>query len=265
MTSYVTSTDGTKIAFDRLGEGPPLLIIGGMFCARQTTRALAEQLALQFSVVNYDRRGRGESGDTVPYAVEREVDDLAALIAETGPASLYGHSSGAGLAIHAAARPLPLIRLVLHEPPYGPDDEDARQHASQLDAGVRAAIETDRRSDAIELFLSAAGVPGDLLEQMTTDAAMLGVAPTMPYDLEVMGNRCGGTIPDRLVATIDIPTLVIAGGASPDFFRDTARRLTELLPNGSLAVVPGQDHNAPADAVAPLVVKFLAGAATTTG
>jgi len=121
MTSYVTSADGTQIAFDRFGQGSPVVVVSGIFCDRQTTQELAEQLAQQFSVINYDRRGRGDSGDTAPYAVEREVEDLGALIAEAGgTASVYGHSSGAGLALNAAASGLPITRLVLHEPPYAP-------------------------------------------------------------------------------------------------------------------------------------------------
>ena|SRR5215207_797470 len=128
MTSYVTSADGTKIAFDRLGRGSPVVVIGGLFCYRRAMQGLAEQLAPRFTVVNYDRRGRGESDDTVPYAVEREVEDLAALIAEVGgTASVYGHSSGAGLAVQAAASGVPIARLVLHEPPYGGDDEESKR------------------------------------------------------------------------------------------------------------------------------------------
>ena len=115
MTSYVTSADGTRIAFDRLGEGPPVVIVSGLFCVRQTTQALAEELAQVFSVINYDRRGRGDSSDTPPYAVEREIEDLGALIeAAGGSAFVYGHSSGAGLALNAAAAGLPITRLVLH-------------------------------------------------------------------------------------------------------------------------------------------------------
>ena len=137
MTSYVTSIDGTQIAFDRIGHGPPVVVVSGIFCDRQRTQSLAEQLAGQLSVINYDRRGRGESGDTAPYAVEREVEDLRALITEAGgAASVYGHSSGAGLALHAAAGGLPITRLVLHEPPYRPDDEESTRSACSLAESV---------------------------------------------------------------------------------------------------------------------------------
>jgi pimeloyl-ACP methyl ester carboxylesterase len=259
MTSYVTSADGTQIAFDRLGQGPPVVVMSGMFCDRQTTRELAEQLAQQFSVINYDRRGRGDSGDTAPYALEREVEDLGALIAEAGgTASVYGHSSGAGLALNAAASGLPITRLVLHEPPYGPDHEESKRGARELAENVRAALAEDRRADAIKLFLTASGMPPEMVEGISSDPKMHAVAPTMPYDFEVMGDISrGGTIPEDLVRAISIPTLVIAGGESPDFFRDAAARIVEVLPNGKHTVLERQDHGAPADVVAPVVSEFF--------
>jgi pimeloyl-ACP methyl ester carboxylesterase len=121
----VLSGDGTNIAFDRVGEGPPVVVVDGALCDRAANRPTAEQLAQHFTVINYDRRGRGDSGDTAPYAPEREIEDLEAIIAGAGGiASVYGHSSGAALALHAAARGLPIARLVLHEPPYTLEDED---------------------------------------------------------------------------------------------------------------------------------------------
>src|SRR5215203_7086866 len=121
----VTSSDGTSIAFERLGDGPPVIVVCGAMCDRALMRPTAEELAKYFTVFNYDRRGRGDSGDTAPYAVEREIEDIAALIDEAGgSAFVYGHSSGAGLALHAAAHGLPIARLVLHEPPFVPDSEE---------------------------------------------------------------------------------------------------------------------------------------------
>jgi pimeloyl-ACP methyl ester carboxylesterase len=258
MTSHVTSADGTRIAYDRLGEGPPVVIISGIFCTRHTTQQLAEALAERFTVVNYDRRGRGESGDTPPYAVAREVEDLAALIAEAGgSASVYGHSSGAGLALHAAAGGLPVTRLVVHEPPYGADDEESRRTNRELAENVRVALAAGRRADAIGLFFANMGMPDEMVAGMGTDPAMQAVAPTMTNDFEVMGDFGGGTIPEDLVRSVAVPTLVIAGGASPGFFRDTASRLAELLPDGTLTVLEGQDHAAPAEVVAPVVGDFL--------
>ena len=190
MTRNVTSADGTRIAFDRLGEGPPVIVVSGILCDRHTTQGLAEQLAQRFSVINYDRRGRGESGDTAPYAVEREIEDLGALITEAeGTASIYGHSSGAGLALNAAASGLPITRLVLHEPPYGPDDEESTRGARELAENVRAALAENRRAEAIELFFTASGMSPEMVEGISSDPKMLAVAPTMPYDFEVRATR----------------------------------------------------------------------------
>src|SRR5919206_1419225 len=125
----IASPDGTTIAYDRLGDGPPVILVCGALCDRALMRPTAEELAKHFTVFNYDRRGRGDSGDTAPYAVEREIEDLGALIAEAGGrASVYGHSSDAGLVLHAAAHGLPIAKVALHDPPYSPNgDEEARQ------------------------------------------------------------------------------------------------------------------------------------------
>jgi len=260
VTNYATSADGTRIAFDRLGQGPPIVVVSGIFCTRRTTRALAEHLAQRFSVINYDRRGRGESDDTPPYTAEREIEDIGALIEEAGGrAAVYGHSSGAGLALNAAARALPITRLVLHEPPYGPDDDESKRDARRLAEGVRLALAKDRRADAIALFFEASGMPSRAVEEMSNDPDMQALAPTMSYDFEVMGDATrGGTIPEDLVRAVNIPTLVIAGGASPEFFRATASRIAEILPSGTQRVLESQDHGAPAEVVAPVVAEFLA-------
>ncbi len=259
MTNYVSSPDGTKIAYDRLGDGPPVVLVSGLFCHRPMTQPLAELLARDFTVVHYDRRGRGESGDTPPYAVEREVEDLAALIdAVGGAAAVYGHSSGAGLALEAAARGVPITGLVLHEPPYGADDEEEKEQARRLDHDIRTAVAEDRGAGAVKLFLTASGMPSEVADQMAGDPGMQAVAPTMPYDFDVMGHASrGGVIPEDLVRAIGVPTLVLAGTASPDFFRDAATRITELLPQGRYTLLEGQDHGAPADVVAPVVAEFL--------
>jgi pimeloyl-ACP methyl ester carboxylesterase len=259
MTSYVTSRDGTRLAFDRIGTGPPLVLVGGILCDRGTTRALADRLAEEFTVVNYDRRGRGESGNTLPYAVDREIEDLGALIDGLGGrASVYGHSSGAGLALNAAASGLPIQRLVLHEPPYGADDPESVAGARRLARTVLTAVAEDRRADALRAFLTEAGMPEEMAEESARDPGMLAVAATMPHDLEVMGEvRDGGVVPEDVVRSVDVPTLVLAGGASPGFFRDTAVRVAELLPEAEHVVLDGQDHAAPPDAVAPVVSAFL--------
>lgn len=268
MTNTVTSADGTTIAYDRLGSGPPIVIVAGLFCDRRRMGELAEALAADHTVLNYDRRGRNESGDTPPYAVEREIDDLGAVLtaaagsgsgAASGSAAVavYGHSSGAGLALRATAAGLPVGRLVLHEPPYGGDDEASVASARQLAEAVSAAIAEDRRADAIAAFFASAGMPAEMAEAMGADPSMLAIAPTMPYDFAVMGDFDGGRLPVDLVRSIDVPTLVLAGGASEDFFRDTATRLADLLVDGELRILDGCDHAAPPSAVAPVVTEFL--------
>ncbi|WP_309645354.1 alpha/beta hydrolase [Phenylobacterium sp.] len=259
MTRHVTSADGTQIAFDLLGEGTPLIVIGGLLCDRQRMRDLAEQFAKRFSVINYDRRGRGASGDTAPYALDREVEDLAALIAEAGgSAAVYGHSSGAGLALNAAASGLPITRLVLHEPPYGPDDAESARGSRDLAEGVRAALAGGGRAEAIAMFFAATGMPPEVADEMAGDPHMQAMAPTMVYDFEVMGDfACGGVIPKDLVRAIKAPTLVVAGETSPDFFRDTAAALAAILPNAQHVLLEGHDHAAPAEVVAPVVGAFL--------
>src|SRR5215207_10589528 len=166
----IKSKDGTAIAFERLGNGQPVIVVGGATCDRAMTRPLAEQLAQHFTVINYDRRGRGDSGDTAPYAVEHEIEDLGALIAEAGgTASVYGHSSGAGLVLHAAAHGLPIAKLVLHEPPYVPDGDDERRISREYAENLKTILAEGRRGDAVELFMTTVGMPQEMVGQMRYD------------------------------------------------------------------------------------------------
>ncbi|QFG21933.1 alpha/beta fold hydrolase [Actinomadura sp. WMMB 499] len=255
MTDHVISTDGTRIAFDLLGDGPPVILVAGMFCDRRATGDLAEALAAHFTVVNYDRRGRGESGDTLPYAPEREVEDIAALIAAAGgTASVYGHSSGACLALNAAAE-LPVDRLVLNDPPYGADDAESRAAAREMAGKVVAAIAEDRRADAIKMFMTASGMPDEMAAGISADPSMQAIAPTMPYDYAVVGHD--GTIPKEKARAISMPTLILAGGTSAPFFRDAAVRLGEIIPGARVQVLEGVGHDASAEAVAEPVTAFL--------
>jgi pimeloyl-ACP methyl ester carboxylesterase len=167
----VTSRDGTPIAFERLGDGPPVIVVCGATCDRALMHPTAEELAKHFTVFNYDRRGRGDSGDTLPYAVEREIEDLGALIAEAGGrASVYGHSSGAVLALRAAAAGLPIARLVLHEPPFSPDENVLARAPAPLRENLRTILAEDRRGDAVELFMRRVGTPQAMVEQMRKES-----------------------------------------------------------------------------------------------
>lgn len=236
------------------------MLVSGLFCHRPALADLAALLARDLTVLNYDRRGRGESSDTAPYAVEREVEDLAALLeAAGGTAAVYGHSSGAGLALRAAAAGLPLTHLVLHEPPYGDDDPESADDARALHRDVTALLAEDRRGDAITRFMRDYGMPPEALAATSADPAMLAVAPTMPYDFAVMGQADGGAVPEDLARSVSVATLVVAGGASMEFFMETARRLADLIPDARLTVLDGQDHGAAADVVAPVVADFVGG------
>jgi pimeloyl-ACP methyl ester carboxylesterase len=258
----VASGDGTSIAFERFGEGSPVILVGGATTDRAMTRPLAEELAKDFTVINYDRRGRGDSSDTPPYAVEREVEDIGALITEAGgTASVYGHSSGAVLALHAAARGLPVARLVMHEPPFAPDREEERRTSREYGEKLRTILEEGRRGDAAALFMTTAGMPEEMVEGMRGEpwwAGMESVAPTLLYDSEVMGDLSrGGTIPTEFLSAVSVPTLVLCGGASPGWMIDVGRQVADGLLDGRIDVLEGQEHVVPPEILAPVLTEFF--------
>jgi pimeloyl-ACP methyl ester carboxylesterase len=259
----VVSLDGTAIAFDRLGDGPPVIAVCGAMCDRALMRPTAEGLAKRFAVFNYDRRGRGDSGDTAPYAVEREIEDLGALIAEAGgEASVYAHSSGAGLAIHAAAHGLPIAKIVLHDPPYVPDEAEedwlgSREYAENL----KAILSEGRLGDAVELFMTTVGMPHEMVDGMRHTprwAELEAMAPTLAYDSEVMGDSStGGTIPINRAARVTAPALVLTGGADYPWMTDVGRRLADAMPDGRHRVLEGQEHVVPPEVLVPVLEDFL--------
>jgi len=260
----VASADGTTIAYERFGDGEPVILISAALCDRTATLPLAEQLAQRFSVINYDSRGRGDSGDTTPYAVEREIEDLGALIAEAGGmASVYGHSSGAGLGLHAAAHGLPITKLVLHEPPFAPGGGDEeRQKSWEHTENIKRLVAQDRRGDAVELHMTAAGMPPEMVAQMREGPWWTGMeanAHTLPYDFEVVSDSSrGGATPVDQASSVTIPTLVLAGGASPAWMIDLARQIADAMPNGRHRVLVGQEHIVPPEVLAPVLMEFLA-------
>jgi pimeloyl-ACP methyl ester carboxylesterase len=259
----VTSSDGTPIAFDKLSDGQPVIVVGGQLCDRALTRPTAEELAKHFTVFNYDRRGRGDSGDTAPYKVEREIEDLGALIAEAGGAvSVYAHSSGAGLALHAAAAGLPILRLVLHEPPYTPDGaEEERQLAREIGGRQRALLAEDRRGEAVELVMTTAGMPREMVEEMRQTprwSELEAMAPTIVYDSEIMGDiGTGGTVPADLLGRVTTESLVLVGGASPEWMIAVGRQVADALPNGRHRVLEGQEHVVPPEVLVPVLTGFF--------
>ena len=260
--TQVMSADGTLIAFEQMGCGKPMIVVGGATCDAARMRPIAEYLARDFAVINYDRRGRGDSSDTPPYAVEREVEDIAALIVRAGgTASVYGHSSGAALALHAAAHGLPVDRLILHEPPYSPDIEEHRREARAYGERLEAILSEGRRGDAVELFFTVVGMPPEMIGEMREGPgwpALEALAPTLAYDSQVMGDVSrGGTVPADAAGRVTAPTLVLVGGASPDWMIDVGRQLAYAMPSGEHRVLEGQEHVVPPEILAPVVREFL--------
>src|SRR5215204_4595685 len=258
----VSSPDGTPIAFDRLGDGQPVIVVGGAMCDRALTGPTAKELAKRFTVINYDRRGRGDSGDTAPYAVERELEDLGALIAEAGGrASVYGHSSGAALALHAAVAGLPIAKLVLHEPAYVPDAEERRTSRKYAES-IKVILSEGHRGDAVKLFFATVGMPQEMVDEMRQTprwAELEAMAPTLAYDSEVMGDRStGGTVPTDLVGRVTTESLVLVGGASPAWMIDIGRQIADVLPNGRHRILVGQEHVVTPEVLVPVLAEFFA-------
>ncbi len=260
----VTSPDGTKIAFERSGTGPPLIVVGGALSDRAAAAPFAALLEPRFTVVAYDRRGRGDSDDTPPYAVEREIDDLGAVIGATsGEAFVFGHSSGAALGLEGAIHGLPIVKLALYEPPFVVDDSRPPIPRDYVDR-IRELVAADRRGDAVEYFMtSAVAVAPEMVTQMRGMPMwprMEALAHTIAYDGEVMdGHTWGASLPASWVAPVTIPTLVMDGGASPDWARNSVRQLASILPNAQHRTLEGQDHGAAPEAVVPELEAFFLG------
>jgi pimeloyl-ACP methyl ester carboxylesterase len=254
----VTSKDGTTIGFDRLGQGPPVVLVCGGSVDRMADAAIAQTLSSDFTVLNYDRRGRGPSGDTPPYAIEREVEDIEAVIeAAGGSANLFGSSSGAALALVAAAAGLPVTKLALWEPPYIMD-ENARPPADQVEQYERMIAE-GRRGDAAEYFMTkVVGMPPEFAAQARTEPwwpNQEALAHTLAYDARIMGDY---SIPTETAGSVKVPTLVLAGGADMPFMRETAQALADALPDGQVGFLDGQGHNVDPTVLAPALKGFFA-------
>lgn len=258
----VTSKDGTNIAFDQIGQGPVLILVGGAFQHRaidQRTAQLAALLAPHFTVFHYDRRGRGDSTDTQPYAVEREVEDLEALIKEGGgSAFVFGMSSGGVLALEAARQGLAIKKLALYELPFNldPSGPDAvKNYATQL----TALLAEGRRGDAAALAMTTFGAPAEAvagIRQAPVWPVFESVAPTLAYDSAIMGD---GTIPAPKIAAVTVPTLVMDGGASPAFMHSAAQAVAEVLPNAQRRTMEGQTHDVAPESLAPVLIEFFKG------
>jgi pimeloyl-ACP methyl ester carboxylesterase len=259
----VKSKDGTTIAFDKQGDGPPLILVDGAMSTRSSGSKpeLERLLAQHLTVYSYDRRGRGDSGDTKPYAVEREIEDIDVLIdGAGGSAYLYGHSSGACLAMEAAVRLGDKVKkLAMYEAPYN-DDPQAQRAWSEYLKKLTEALALDRRGDAVALFMAYVGTPAAQIEGMRHApfwGGMEAVAPTLAYDhAAIMGKD--GSIPTERAARVHVPTLVMSGGDSFPFMLETAKRLSKVIPAARLRTLDGQTHDVHAEALAPVLVEFFA-------
>jgi pimeloyl-ACP methyl ester carboxylesterase len=263
ITGTTTSKDGTTIGYSVTGSGPALILVDGAMCWREQGPAgsFAAALADTFTVHTYDRRGRGGSGDTAPYAPQREVDDLRALLEVAGgSASVFGQSSGAALALAGAQAGLPIRRLVTFEAPFIVDGTH-RPHDADLGARMEAMVDAGRRGDAVALFLRTVGVPGfgvAMMRLMPVWKKLCSVAHTLPYDFAVLGDTGSGRpLPTDVYADIDVPTLVLAGAKSPTYMRNSNAQIAQRVPGARHAEVPGATHLLKAAQVKPFLVDFL--------
>lgn len=258
----VVSKDGTRIAYDRFGEGPVLINVPGATAAREVLGPPPDASGSPFTVINYDRRGRGDSGDTPPYTVEREIEDIQALIeANGGSAFLSGHSSGAVLALRAAAAGVPIRKLAVYEPPFIVNDKRPPVPAEYVDT-MRTLLSKDKREETVVYFMTTAvGIPEAFVEQMKQGPYWehsVKVAHTLPYDGMVMADTMSGKpLPPEPWSAISVPTLVMTGGASEPWMHDGAAALMEHLPNAQYRQLDGQDHGVAEDILMPILTEFF--------
>ena len=259
----VTSRDSTTIAFGRSGQGQPVILVDGALCSRAfgPVSQLAQLLAQRFTVYHYDRRGRNESGDQAPYAIEREFEDLEAVLQEAGgSAFVFGLSSGAALALEAANRLTGIKKLALYEAPFLVDDTYPPLPADYL-AQLKALVAADRRSDAVKMFMKRVGAPSffvAVMQLMPVWAKLKAVAPTLVYDIAIVeGNQVGRPLQAHRWSSVTVPTLVYAGGKSPVWIRNGMKALTDTIPNAKLRVLEGQTHMIKPKVLAPVLVEFF--------
>jgi pimeloyl-ACP methyl ester carboxylesterase len=260
----VRSKDGTAIAYDKVGSGPALILVDGALCSRGfgPMPKLSALLAKHFTVYLYDRRGRGESGDTQPYSRQREVEDLAALIELAGGSPyvapcVAGLSSGAALALEAAAGGLAIKKVAAFEPPFIAAAGDHSQAGHE--GAVSKLIAAGKRGDAVKYFMRMVRVPGFVIFMMqlmpNVWPKLKAAAHTLPYDMAVMGDF---TVPAARIASIRVPTLVMDGEKTQPRLQNAVDEIVRALPSAQRRTLKGQTHNVSADVVTPELVRFFA-------
>jgi pimeloyl-ACP methyl ester carboxylesterase len=256
----VISKDGTSIAFEKTGTGDPLIVVDGALCSRAfgPTAKLVPLLASRFSVITFDRRGRNESSDTSPYSVQREVEDIEALIKEAGgSAYLLGFSSGAALILNAAAAGLPIKKQLLYEPPYIRNMGGHNPPADSL-GQLKSFIASEQRGKAVTFFMKdMVGVPAVIAYIMRITPVwgkLKAVAHTLPYDAAILGDF---TIPVNLAADVKVPTMVMGGAKSPVGLYNSVQHLAKAIPNAQSKYLEGQTHNVSMKVIAPEVINYF--------
>jgi pimeloyl-ACP methyl ester carboxylesterase len=248
VQKMTTSRDGTTIAYEQTGTGPVVVLVSAALADRSGTRRLAKHLAKHFTVINYDRRGRGQSADTQPYAVEREVEDIEALIdASGGSAFLFGSSSGAVLALEAASKlPGKVKKLFMYEPPFIVDNSRPPM-PDDFGNQVAELVSARRRGDAVKFFFTKGmGIPNfavTMMRLMPGWSKMTGMAHTLPYDFKILaGTQTGKPLPTGRWASTTPPTLVMVGSRSEAFFHEGAKALVGILPVAQYRSRDGGNH-----------------------
>jgi pimeloyl-ACP methyl ester carboxylesterase len=258
----VISKDGTQIAYDKTGQGPALIIVAGAFQGRMAMAAYAEPLSKSFTVYNYDRRGRGDSGDSQPYAIEREIEDLDALIRQAGgSAFLFGGSSGGVLTLDAAAHGLNITKLAVYEPPFVVDNSRESVADNMVDQ-LKDLVASGRGGYAAELFMTKGSLmPADMVAGMRAQpfwSEVEAVAQTLVYDAMIMnGTMRGAPLPVDRWSAVDIATLVIYGGDGPAWSQNAAEALITLLPHAERAILEGQFHTLTPEVLTPVLERFF--------
>ena len=257
-TGTVSSKDGARIAYRITGSGPTIVIVAGAlgFMDFPYLRDFAAEFAKNFRVVMYDRRGRGGSSDAPPYSVEKEIDDLEAVVRAAGDSPIVlGTSSGAALALEAAARGVPMRALVAFEPPYMTGEHRRASHA-RYESDVRGFVSRGDRDGAVRLFMRTVGLPGivvAIMRLLPFWKKLLPVAHTLPYDAEIMNKF---ELPAARLRTIRVPTLVVGGGKSPASLKAAVSAVGEVVPGARVVEIPKQSHAIKATALSPVVQEF---------
>ena len=255
----LSSPDGTRIAYEKVGDGPALILVGGAFSDRRSAASLANELKADFTVVTFDRRGRGDSGNTLPYHVDREIEDVASLVAATRASYLYGHSSGAILALLAAAARLPVSRLATYEPPYAIDKEGNDQNTEMMTT-IDRLIAAGNPEATVLYWFEATGMPLRVIDHMRSAPfwpSFLAKAPTLRYELELKVAGGDAEVPSGRLGKISVPLLAMAGSASPEWMRGASKKVASVVPSAEYSELAGQNHMVPDALIAPELRSFF--------